>query len=277
MIDNAILEKAAKYVRGKWKKAAPEAGLILGSGWGDVVDGFHAIEAIDYAKIPGLGKTGVVGHSGRLVWAEYAGMETFIFQGRRHFYEGIGWTAPVLPVYLLKQFGVSRVLLTNAAGGIRADLIPGKLMIIDDHINWMGTNPLIGPHNPVWGPRFPDQSTVYDAGLRKLLEKAGKKTKIDLAHGVYLAGSGPAYETPSEIRAYRTLGADAVGMSTVPEAMVARAAGITVAGLSCITNCAAGISKNPLTHEEVTETTQVTMPKMKALILQYWKELSDAG
>lgn len=277
MIDQAQLEKAAKFVRGKWKDAKPECGLILGSGWGQVVDAFNIFKSMPYEEIPGLGKTGVVGHSGRLVWGESAGVETMIFQGRRHFYEGVGWTPIALPVFLLKTFGAAKVMITNAAGGIRDDLTPGKLMIIDDHINNMGTNALIGPHSSFWGPRFPDQSEAYDGQLRKLLERAGKKVKVDLAHGVYMAGTGPTYETPAEIRAYRAVGADAVGMSTVPEAMLAKAAGLRVVGLSCITNAAAGISKNPLTHEEVTQTTQETMPKMKSVILQFWKELQSAS
>ncbi len=276
-IDMAALEKAAEFIRKKWKDAKPECGLILGSGWGQVVDAFNIFKTLPYEEIPGLGKTGVVGHSGRLVWGESAGVETLIFQGRRHFYEGVGWTAVALPVFVLKKFGAGKVLITNAAGGIRADLKPGTLMIIDDHINNMGRNPLIGPHDAFWGPRFPDQSEVYDGQLRNLLQRAGKKVKVPLTGGVYMAGTGPTYETPAEIRAYRAVGADAVGMSTVPEAMLAKAAGLRVVGLSCITNAAAGISENPLTHEEVTETTQTTMPKMKSVILQFWKELQNAG
>lgn len=275
-MDHKLLEKAAAHIRKKWKGLNPDCGLILGSGWGEVVEAFNIYKTMPYEEIPGLGKTGVVGHSGRLVWAESAGVETLIFQGRRHFYEGVGWTPIALPVFLLKTFGASKVLITNAAGGIRADLKPGRLMILDDHINWMGTNALIGPHNAFWGPRFPDQSEVYDARLRALLERAGRKVKVELARGVYLAGSGPAYETPSEIRAYRAIGADAVGMSTVPEAMLSRSAGLRVVGLSCITNSAAGISENELTHEEVTQTTKDTMPRMKAVILQFWKELQRA-
>lgn len=275
-IDMKLLGQAAAYVSKKFKGLKPECGLILGSGWGQVVDAFTIRKAIPYEEIPGLGKTGVVGHSGRLVWAELAGLQTLIFQGRRHFYEGVGWTAVSLPVFLLKTFGVKRVMITNAAGGIRSDLTSGKLMIIDDHINAMGTNALIGPHDPFWGPRFPDQSEVYDSGLRDILESAGKRAKVKLARGIYLAGSGPAYETPAEIRAYRAIGADAVGMSTVPEAMLAKAVGLKVVGLSCISNSAAGISKNPLTHDEVTETTKQTMPKMKSVIENFWKELADA-
>ncbi len=276
MINRQQLEKAAAYVAKKWKGLNPQCGMILGSGWGEVVEAFNIYKTIPYESIPGLGKTGVVGHSGRLVWGESAGIEALIFQGRRHYYEGVGWTPVALPVYLLKSFGASTVMLTNAAGGIRADLKPGSLMILDDHINAMAANPLLGPHDPIWGARFPDQSEVYDAKLRKLLQRAGKRVKVELASGVYLAGSGPLYETPAEIRAYRAIGADAVGMSTVPEAQLANACGLRVVAMSCISNSAAGISKNPLTHDEVTETTKVTMPRMKSVILQFWKEMQNA-
>ncbi len=268
------LEKAAALVASRFKNAKPKAGLILGSGWGDVLSSFNVIDSIPYEEIPGLGKTGVVGHSGRLVFAEAAGINTFIFQGRRHYYEGEGWTPVAIPVYLLKHFGVEWVLLTNAAGGVRSDLKPGALMVLSDHINNMGSNPLIGPHHPCWGPRFPDLSNAYDLAMRAALKRAATSSGLAAAEGVYFASSGPFYETPAEIKAYRTLGADAVGMSTVPEALLANAAGLRVAGLSCITNSAAGISANPLSHEEVTETSRQTMPKMIAMIANFWKEMA---
>ncbi|MGA1529340.1 MAG: purine-nucleoside phosphorylase [Kiritimatiellia bacterium] len=271
------LEKALAKIKLHFDNPEPVAGLILGSGWGDVLESFEIIDTLSYEDIPGLGKTGVVGHSGRLVLARGAGLLTMIFQGRRHYYEGEGWTPVALPVYVLKQLGVSWVLLTNAAGGVREDLVPGSLMILSDHINNMGDNPLIGPHHPCWGPRFPDLSHAYDAGMRGALRRASESANLDVSEGIYLAGSGPFYETPAEIRAYRSMGADAVGMSTVPEAMLANAAGLRVAGLSCITNSAAGISKNPLSHEEVTETSQQTMPKMKAMIAGFWKEMAHHG
>lgn len=273
-MDQKILDKALAFVKSQWPAAKPKIGLICGSGWSDVVAAFKEKGSLSYGDIPGMGSPGVVGHAGKLAWAELSGIETFVFQGRRHWYEGEGWTPVALPVYLLKQMGARAVVLTNAAGGVRADLTPGTLMIIEDHINLMNANPLLGPHNPVWGPRFPDQSTVYNKELREALECAGKTVGQKLAKGVYLAGSGPLYETPAEIRAWRALGADAVGMSTVPEAQLANAAGLKVLGLSCITNLAAGVSKNPLTHEEVTATTKAAMAGMKTLIVQLWKELS---
>lgn len=271
-----LLEKAAAKIRTHFDNPKPKAGLILGSGWGEVLESFKVIGTLPYEEIPGLGKTGVVGHSGRLVLAEGAGILTLVFQGRRHYYEGEGWTPVALPVFVLKQLGVEWVLLTNAAGGVRADLKPGSLMALSDHINNMSANPLIGPHHPCWGPRFPDLSNAYDLPMRKALKRAGDASGLAISEGVYFASSGPFYETPAEIRAYRTLGADAVGMSTVPEALLANAAGLRVAGLSCITNSAAGISAHPLSHEEVTETSKQTMPKMKAMIANFWKEMSKS-
>lgn len=277
MIDRKLLDQALAFLRTRWPKAKPTAGLILGSGWSEVVDSFNIIATIPYEEIPGLGKTGVVGHTGRLALAESSGIETLIFQGRRHFYEGVGWTPIALPVFLLKSLGAKTVLVTNAAGGVRSDLKPGSLMIIDDHINFLGSNPLVGAHDPFWGPRFPDQSEVYNARLRKLLAAAGRASGETLPHGVYLADSGPTYESPAEIRAFRTLGADAVGMSTVPEALLANAAGLQVVGLSCITNLAAGISQQALSHEEVTEATKGAMSRMKSVLLGFWKELAREG
>ncbi len=277
MMDRTTLDQALAFVRTRWPQAKPSAGLILGSGWSEVVESFTIKDTIPYEEIPGLGKTGVVGHAGRLVWADSSGVETLIFQGRRHFYEGVGWTPIALPVFLLKSLGAKSVLITNAAGGVRADLKPGSLMILDDHINFLGANPLTGPHDPFWGPRFPDQSAVYSIRLRRMLEAAGRASGETLPHGIYLADSGPTYESPAEIRAFRTLGADAVGMSTVPEALLANAAGLEVVGWSCITNLAAGISQQALSHEEVTESTRQAMSRMKSVLLNFWKELAREG
>jgi len=274
MIHAEKLDAAADAVHSRFPEAKPACGLILGSGWGDVVSSFTVLGELPYEKIPGLGKTGVIGHAGRLLWAESNGIETLIFQGRRHYYEGEGWTPPAIPPFILESFDVGTVILTNAAGGIRSDLRAGMLMILRDHINFMGTNPLIGPHDPTWGPRFPDQTHVYDAGLRHLLHRAGAAARVPMAEGVYLAGSGPCYETPAEIKMYKTLGADAVGMSTVPEAVLLSAAGIRVGAVSCITNLAAGISPTPLSHEEVTQATKMAMPMMTAVIGNIWKEFA---
>ena len=269
--------EAAAFVQSRWSDLTPTAGMILGSGWGDVVSAFTIVDEILYEEIPGLGSPGVEGHAGRLVRAEAAGREALIFQGRRHFYEGEGWTAIALPVFIVKTCGAPIVVLTNAAGGISGEFSAGDLMIIEDHINHMHANPLIGEHDPFWGVRFPDQSNVYDAELRTTLDNAAKSAGVPIRKGVYLAASGPFYETPTEIRSYRTLGADAVGMSTVPEAALANAAGLRVVALSCISNLAAGISESPLTHEEVTETTQASMQRMTSVLAAFWKELARDG
>ena len=267
-INPLTLDSAAEAVRKKWPAAQPRCGLILGSGWGDVVKDFEG-EAIPYHDIPGLGKTGVLGHAGTLLHSQVGGMEVLIFQGRRHWYEGEGWTPVILPTYLLHAMGATTVLLTNAAGGIRDDLAPSSLMAIEDHINMLGSNPLAGPHNPRLGTRFPDQSAVYDPSLRDLLLKSGADRS-----GVYIATTGPTFETPAEIRQYRAMGADAVGMSTVPEAIVANALGMRVAGLSCVCNWAAGISPTKLTHEDVNEVAEATLPRMKRTITAFFEELA---
>lgn len=274
MIERQPLDDALSAVKNAFPHAQPKIGMVLGSGWSDVAAAFEKLGDISYADIPGLGATGVVGHAGRLLWGQSSGIETLIFQGRRHVYEGVGWEAVAIPIYIIKQMGARAVFLTNAAGGTRAEWAPGDLMIIDDHVNLMGRTPLMGAHDPFWGPRFPDQSCVYDKKLCAALARAGKAAGQHLRNGVYLAGTGPTFETPAEVRAWRALGADAVGMSTVPEAMLANAAGLRVAGLSCITNMASGILDQPLTHEEVTETTQKAMANMKNLILQFWEELA---
>lgn len=268
------LEAAAEAVRRQWPDASPAGGMILGSGWSSVAEAFPFVRALSYADLPGLGSVGVAGHAGRLVWAGSDRASLLIFQGRRHWYEGQGWTPVAAPVFILQALGARTVLLTNAAGGIREDLEPGDLMVIEDHINAMSHNPLIGSHDPSWGARFPDQSRVYDPELCDRLERAGGDGS-PLARGVYLATSGPAYETPAEIRAYRRLGADAVGMSTVPEAMLAHAAGLRVAGLSCISNRAAGLSRSLLSHQEVTDIARGAAARMAAVVQEFWRQCLD--
>ncbi len=268
-INPLTLDSAVEAVQKRWPDAKPKCGLILGSGWGEAVAGLNGLE-LPYSKIPGFGNTGVTGHAGKLLATTANGMEVFIFQGRRHWYEGEGWTPVILPVYLLHALGARTILLTNAAGGIRSDLKPGSLMAIKDHINMLGSNPLIGPHNPRLGTRFPDQSEVYDKSLCEKLLKAGADTS-----GVYIATGGPTFETPAEINQYRSMGADAVGMSTVPEAIVANALDMQVAGLSCICNLAAGISPTKLTHEDVNQVAAEAMPRMKSTITAFLEELAN--
>jgi purine-nucleoside phosphorylase len=270
-INQLTLDHAVAAVRAAWPDAEPRCGLVLGSGWGDVLDGFGG-DKIPYAQIPGLGETGVAGHAGWLHRIELGGSQILAFQGRRHWYEGEGWTPVILPVYLLHALAADTVLLTNAAGGIRDDLSPGTIMVIEDHINMLGSNPLIGPLNPRLGVRFPDQSEIYTAALRTLLLNAGADTT-----GTYVATTGPTFETPAEIRFFRAAGADAVGMSTVPEAVLASALGMKVAGLSCICNWAAGISTSRLTHADVTRVASETMPRMKKTVTALLEELAHGS
>jgi purine-nucleoside phosphorylase len=264
LINMSVMEAALSDVKMMLPEAKPEITLILGSGWNDVVASFDIKQEIQFQEISGLGKSGVIGHAGKLVLAEYKGQEIFIFQGRRHWYEGVGWTPVLIPLFISKHCGCSKILLTNSAGGISYN--PGELMIINGHINNMFANPLIGPHYEKLGPRFPDQSETYSRKLIEKIKAAADDIKLDIQEGVYIATTGPSYETPPEIKAYKMLGADAVGMSTVPEAIVANSMGMKVAAISCITNSAAGISNSPLSHNEVIETMDIIMPKMKLLM-----------
>lgn len=271
LIQMDALHTAAAFVRERWPHVQAGHAVICGSGWSGVLDTVEIVDRIPYGDIPGLGAPGVVGHAGTLCHVRHAGKDLLVFQGRRHFYEGEGWTPIAIPVFLCRQFGVGNLLLTNSAGAIHPDFAPGDLMIIIDHINQMGDNPLVGPHHTEWGARFPDQSTVYAPRAVARLRAAAKQAGVLTREGIYLATRGPVYETPAEVRACRLLGADAVGMSTIPEAMLASAAGLQVGGLSCMTNYAAGILDQPLTHDEVTTTATAAMPRMTAL-LRAWIE-----
>lgn len=266
MIDKVTLDRAVLAVRAMWPDAQPKFGMVLGSGWGEAVEGFKVKASLPFTGINGFGKPGVVGHAGRLLLAENDGEEFFIFQGRRHYYEGEGWTPVVLPIWLLKAFGADTVLLTNASGGIRSDLGPGSLVVVEDHINMLGGNPLQGPHISAFGVRFPNQTAVYDPHLRQALLAGGAD-----ASGVYVATSGPTFETPAEIRAFRSMGSDVVGMSTVPEALFANALGMKVAALSCVCNWAAGLGHEELTAEDVIQTAGEAMPRMRAVIESFVK------
>lgn len=236
--------------------------------------GFAVKGRLSYARLPALGRTNVAGHAGVLLRAEYSGVETLIFQGRHHWYEGLGWDPIALPIYILKKLGASAVMLTNSAGGIRPDLKCGALMMLADHINGMGVNPLQGKHNSFWGERFVDQTAVYDPRLRALLKKSAHKHNIKLQQGVYLAVPGPVYETPAEIRAFKRLGADAVGMSTVPEAVLANAAGLRVVGLSLIANAAAGLGPTALDHDAVQAAGRKAKTKLRALLQEFWRAMA---
>jgi len=238
----------------------PEIGLVLGSGLGFFADDrIEVAGRIDYADIPDFPVSTVPGHAGRFVYGRIDGRRVVCMQGRFHFYEGYSMRQLTLPVRMMAEMGVKTLFLTNAAGGINPDYTPGDFMMLSDHINYLGTNPLIGA-TAEDGTRFPDMSTVYDAELRARIRKWAVGAQIVLKEGVYLATTGPSFETPAEIRFFAKIGADAVGMSTVPEAIVARQLGLRVVGFSCITNAAAGISRTPLSHEEVSETADRVRP-----------------
>ena len=249
------LDAAAEAVRKKAKEQ-PIIGLVLGSGLGAFAQGLAGRETISYDQIPYFPvPTGVVGHAGELVLGSVGSTPVVVLSGRIHYYEGRPIQDVAFPVRVLARLGVRAVVLTNAAGGVRLSFRPGDLMLMTDHINGLGTNPLMGPNEEALGPRFPDMSAVYDPVLRKIVRSTAAKLKIPLRQGVYIGLHGPSYETPAEIRAVRRLGADAVGMSTVPEAIALRHAGVRVVGISTITNMAAGILKQPLEHDEVLKTT----------------------
>lgn len=234
--------------------AIPSIAVVLGSGLGSFADRLASPVVVPYAELPDWPQTAVIGHAGRLIAGEVAGRRIVVLSGRVHLYEGHSPAVVTFATRVLAHAGVRHLVLTNAAGGINADFEPGTLMVIDDHLNFMGHNPLVGPNDVRFGPRFPDMSEVYSLRLRAIADTAARAAGIRLAHGVYAAVLGPSYETPAEIRAFRTLGADAVGMSTVPEALAARHMGVEVLALSCIANAAAGLSSEKLSEDDVIAT-----------------------
>lgn len=246
----------------------PQVALILGSGLGDLADEITNAVKIKYESIPNFPVSTVEGHAGQLVYGELAGVKVIALQGRFHYYEGYDLDTVTYPVRIFKELGVETVIVTNAAGGVNTSFKPGDLMVITDHINLSGQNPLIGANIDNHGPRFLDMSRTYDPELQAVLHQVAEKQNFNLQSGVYTWFTGPTYETPAEIRAVRVLGGDAVGMSTVPEAIVARHAGMKVAGITCITNLAAGMQAS-LNHEEVVEVSQIVKPKFKQLILGF--------
>ena len=263
MFDRAIA--AAEIIRERIP-LQPRVGVVLGSGLGGFADRVEGPVAIAYSAIPHFPASTVVGHSGRLVTGAVGGTPVAVMQGRVHLYEGYSPSEATFPIRVLKQLGIETLIVTNAAGGIRADLEQGQLVLISDHINLTGANPLTGPHEPRWGERFFDMGEAYSARLRGLARTAAHNQGLDLATGVYLAVSGPSFETPAEIRAFRALGADMVGMSTVHEVIVARHMGMEVLGISCVTNMAAGMQKRPLNHQEVLETGLRAQERLTALL-----------
>jgi purine-nucleoside phosphorylase len=246
-------EHASRVIRAR-TKLEPRIAIVLGSGLGSFADDFDDAVGIPYEEIPGFARSTAQGHAGRLVIGKVETVPVVAMQGRVHYYEGYSLEQVTFPIRTFSLLGVKTLILTNASGGINVELNQGTLMVISDHLNLMGDNPLRGPNEERFGPRFPDMSAVYSPELQALVVEESRAIGVDVRRGIYGALSGPSYETPAEIHLLRTLGVDAVGMSTVPEAIVARHMGLEVLGISCITNMAAGISDEPINHEEVMAT-----------------------
>jgi purine-nucleoside phosphorylase len=252
----------------------PALGVILGSGLGAFADSLERPVAIEYSQLPGFPTSSVVGHAGRLVLG-YRGQTPIVaMQGRVHFYEGYQPWQVAFPTRVLARLGIKHLTVTNAAGGINVGFKVGDLMAITDHLNLTGYNPLIGPNTEALGPRFPDMSHAYDGAALEILRGAARAEGVSLQQGVYVGLSGPSYETPAEIRMLRTLGGDAVGMSTVPEVIIAAHMGLKVTGISCITNLAAGVSAKKLSHDDVSETAQWAMGPLARLLGRFLDDLS---
>jgi purine-nucleoside phosphorylase len=259
------MEEAKTYIQSK-HKAAPRIGLVLGSGLGVLGDEVENPTIVPYSEIPNFPVSTVEGHAGQLVLGQLAGAEVVVMQGRFHFYEGWSLDEVTFPVRVMKALGVEILIVTNAAGGINPEWNAGDLMLITDHINFTGQNPLIGPNESEIGPRFPDMSNGYNRELRATAKEVAANLGITLREGVYAGVSGPSYETPAEIRMLRVLGGHAVGMSTVPEVIVANHAGLKVLGITCISNMAAGILDQPLSHHEVMETAEKAKASFISLV-----------
>jgi len=264
----SYLEKVDAAVAAVRERAdgVPDVAVVLGSGLGDFANRLTGATAIPYGDLPNWPASSVIGHEGKLVVGTLAGKRVAALSGRVHFYEGHDLRTVSFAARVIGRLGVKVLILTNAAGGINVALKPGTLMVMDDHINLLGSNPLVGANEDAFGARFPDMSEVYSKRLRGIADEVARRQGLAIGHGVYVAVHGPSYETPAEIRAFRTMGADAVGMSTVPEAIVARHMGIEVLGISCITNAAAGVLPQPLHHDEVMEVARQVRGAFAALL-----------
>ena len=266
------MERTVDYIKSRIGDFKPEIAIVLGSGLGELADEYCEIK-LAYSEIPGFPVSTVKGHNGNLVFAKVNDKNVMMMQGRFHFYEGHSMQTVTYPIKIMKKLGVETILITNAAGGVNPYFKPSSLMIIKDHINFMGTNPLIGPNDDTLGERFPDMSEVYTKSLREIAHTCSKNLNIPVEEGIYIALTGPTYETPAEVNMVRTLGADAVGMSTVPEAIVASYLKMKVLGISCICNSAAGISTVGLSHKEVLEAAEKAKTNFKKLVLEIIKSI----
>lgn len=266
---------AAEAIRARHPGFEPRIAVVLGSGLGALANSIADGTVIEYGELPGFPVSTVAGHGGRLVLGNLAGVPVACMQGRQHLYEGHAPASLAVPIRALGAIGCRILILTNAAGSLRPEVGPGSLMAITDHINWAGLNPLIGPNDDAVGPRFPDMSNAYDSELRGRLRAAAAAEGVALAEGVYLWCAGPNFETPAEIRAFRALGADAVGMSTVPECLVAVHCGMKVLAISAITNLAAGLQDTPMSHEETLEQGAAAAVDLGRLITRFIAEYAD--
>ncbi len=272
-MDFSFFDTAAAYLPDVCFSERVDVGLLLGSGWGDALNMDEVIARFSYSEIPGYGASTVKGHAGEFVLYKRGSKRIAAWCGRRHYYEGVGWERVVLPVEILRRMGCDTLLVTNAAGGINPALRPGDFVVLRDHINTVGINPLIGPHREEWGARFPDMTDVYNRRLCELMHATANKLGLRVMDGVYAYTTGPCYETPAEIQSYKLQGADVVGMSTVPETIFAKACGFKIAGLSLVSNLASGISRRELNHEEVVEAAAEAKPHMKAFIEDFLSRL----
>jgi purine-nucleoside phosphorylase len=270
------IDEAAGFLRARMK-GSPRVGIILGSGLGEVVESLEIDDAIDYGQIPNAPVSAVAGHHGRILLGRYGSLPVVVLQGRVHFYEGWEMEDVVFLARVVARLGISRAIVTNAAGGINVDFVPGDLMLITDHINLFGSNPLRGPNLDALGERFPDMSECYPESLQVIAKEVAGREGLQLKEGVYVGVSGPSYETPAEIRAFRVLGGDAIGMSTIPEVIALGQMGIPVLGISCITNMAAGILPRKLTHGEVIETTAQVQKQFAGLLTGVLARIGELG
>lgn len=257
--------EAVEYINEQTNNFIPDIAVVLGSGLGELPEDYECIK-IPYQNIPNFHKSTIEGHKGQLCFCEINGKKVVMMQGRYHFYEGYSMSDITFPIKVFKKMRIKTIILTNAAGSLNQKINVGDLMLINDHLNLMGTSPLIGKNDDNLGQRFPDMSEVYNKELQEKVFAAAKSCNIEIKSGVYAAMTGPNYETPAEVKMLCTLGADAVGMSTAPEAIIANYCGMNVIGISCITNYAAGVSKNKLSHQEVLDCTEKVKEKFKTLI-----------
>ena len=265
------LDEAERYIAQRTDRR-PSVGVVLGSGLGSFAGTLMEREEVPYSEIPHFPRSTVEGHAGKMVIGRFESTDLAVMAGRVHAYEGYPASDVVFPVRVLARLGIRTLLLTNAAGAVNTSFTPGDLMVLSDHVNLTGNNPLIGKNDPNLGPRFPDMSFLYDDKLQEAAVLAGRRIGLPLRKGVYAGVLGPSFETPAEIRMLRTLGADAVGMSTVWEAIAAHHMGVRIAGLSCISNMAAGVTKNPLSHQEVVDVGK----RVRGVVIELFGELVPA-